>query len=240
MNQANLNKLNEMHLLGMERALRNIGIGASCDGMTSDEIISMMIQAEWEHRQNQKVERCLKAASFRYQANIENIDFKPTRGLDRNTVMRLAEGSYIDHAENIAITGLTGVGKSYLATALGRQACLQGRKVLYKNAQKLFAQLKVASIDGTYARELDKIAKKDLFILDDFAMEVLDHKSSLALLEILEDRIGQKSMIIASQVPMEKWYEIISDKTVADACMDRIVSSSHKIILKGESMRTKK
>lgn len=239
MNQTTLNQLNEMHLHGMQEALRTIETDPRHDDLTTEQVVSRIIQAEWDYRENAKIQRCLKGAGFRYQASINGLDYSPARGLDRNLIDRLSDCSYIPRAENIIITGLTGVGKSYLASALGHQACLHGKKVLYKNAHKLFAQLRVAKHDGTYLKELDHIARKDLFILDDHALEVLDHETSLMLLEILEDRTEQKSTIIASQLPFDKWYDVIKEKTIADAIMDRLVCS-HKITLKGESMRRRK
>lgn len=240
MDQSTLNKLNQMHLWGMETALKGIIGGVQNDSLTADELVELLVQAEWEYRENQKIERCLNNAAFRYQAFIDNIDYSPGRKLDKNLMMRLSDCSYIDRAENVVITGATGVGKSYIATALGHQACLKGKKVLYRNAQKLFTLLRICRADGSYIKEISKIEKKDVFIIDDFGLEVLDHKTSLMLLEILEDRIYKKTTIIASQLPFEKWYDVISDKTVADAIIDRLNNTSHKITLQGESMRKKK
>lgn len=229
-----------MHLRGMERALRDLTSNPGNDSLTTDEIIDHIVQAEWEHRESAKIERCIKGASFRYQAYVDNIDYSPERNLDRNLMQRLFDCGYIDRAENIIITGATGVGKSYIATALGHQACLHGKKVLYKNAQKLFTQLKIAQADGTYVKEMARIEKKDQFILDDFGLSVLDQKASLMLLEMLEDRVGRKSTIIASQLPFDKWYDVIAESTIADAIMDRLMNSSHRLTLQGESMRKKK
>lgn len=240
MDQSTLNKLNQMHLWGMETALKGIIGGVRNDSLTADELVELLVQAEWEYRENQKIERCLSNAAFRYQAFIDNIDYSPGRKLDKNLMMRLADCSYIDRAENVIITGATGVGKSYIATALGHQACLKGKKVLYRNAQKLFTLLRICRADGSYIKEMSKIEKKDVFIIDDFGLEVLDHRTSLMLLEILEDRNNKKTTIIASQLPFEKWYDVISDKTVADAIIDRLNNTSHKITLQGESMRKKK
>ena len=214
--------------------------GVRNDSLTADELVELLVQAEWEYRENQKIERCLSNAAFRYQAFIDNIDYSPGRKLDKNLMMRLADCSYIDRAENVIITGATGVGKSYIATALGHQACLKGKKVLYRNAQKLFTLLRICRADGSYIKEMSKIEKKDVFIINDFGLEVLDHRTSLMLLEILEDRNNKKTTIIASQLPFEKWYDVISDKTVADAIVDRLNNTSHKITLQGESMRKKK
>ena len=240
MDQSTLNKLNQMHLWGMETALKGIIGGVQNDSLTADELVELLVQAEWEYRENQKIERYLNNAAFRYQAFIDNIDYSPGRKLDKNLMVRLADCSYINRAENVVITGATGVGKSYIATALGHQACLKGKKVLYRNAQKLFTLLRICRADGSYIKEISKIEKKDVFIIDDFGLEVLDHKTSLMLLEILEDRIYKKTTIIASQLPFEKWYDVISDKTVADAIIDRLNNTSHKITLQGESMRKKK
>lgn len=240
MDQITLNKLSQMHLWGMESALRSITDGIQGDALTADELVSHIVQAEWEYRENQKIERCLRNAAFRYQAFVDSIDYSPGRHLDKNLIIRLADCSYIDRAENVIITGATGVGKSYIATALGHQACLRGKKVLYRNAQKLFTFLKICRADGSYVKEIAKIEKKDVLIIDDFGLEVLDHKTSLMLLEILEDRIGRKTTIIASQIPYEKWYDVITEKTIADAIMDRLINSSHKITLQGESLRRKK
>ena len=240
MDQSTLNKLNQMHLWGMETALKGIIGGVQNDSLTADELVELLVQAEWEYRENQKIERYLNNAAFRYQAFIDNIDYSPGRKLDKNLMVRLADCSYIDRAENVVITGATGVGKSYIATALGHQACLKGKKVLYRNAQKLFTLLRICRADGSYIKAISKIEKKDVFIIDDFGLEVLDHKTSLMLLEILEDRIYKKTTIIASQLPFEKWYDVISDKTVADAIIDRLNNTSHKITLQGESMRKKK
>ena len=240
MNQSTLNKLNQMHLWGMEATLKGILGSVQNDKLTADELVELLVQSEWEYRENQKISRCLNNAAFRYQAFLDNIDYSPGRKLDKNLIMRLADCSYIERAENVIITGATGVGKSYIATALGHQACLKGKKVLYRNAQKLFTQLRISRADGSYVKEMAKIEKKDVFIIDDFGLEVLDHKTSLMLLEILEDRIGKKTTIIASQLPYEKWYDVITEKTIADAIMDRLINSSHKITLYGESMRKKK
>ena len=148
-------------------------------------------------------------------------------------------GSFIDKKENILITGSTGVGKSYLASALGHQACQLGYRSLYFNAQKLFSKLKMMKADGSYGREIAKIERYDLLILDDFGLQALDNTARMILLEIIEDRHGRKSTIISSQLPVAKWHEIIGDSTVADAILDRMVHTAHRLELKGESLRKK-
>lgn len=240
MNQTTLQTMCKMRFHGMESAFRELSSKNISNDMTVDQAINYLIQSEWEYRENRRIERNIQSAKFRYQATLDNISFTPERNLDKNQILRLSDCSFIDKGENVLITGYTGVGKSYLATAIGYQACLKGKKVYYRNAQKLFAALRVASVDGTYLKELDKIEKQDLLIIDDFGLEILDNKTSLSLLEILEDRTNKRSTIIASQVPYEKWYDVIAESTIADAILDRIITSSHKISLKGDSLRKKR
>ncbi|MEH6705213.1 MAG: ATP-binding protein, partial [Galbibacter orientalis] len=142
--------------------------------------------------------------------------------------------------ENILITGSTGVGKSFIASALGYQACSLGYKVKYYNINKLFGKLKSAKADGSYLKEIDRIEKQDLIILDDFGLQQLDNTKRQAFMEIIEDRHGKKSTIIASQLPVINWHEIIGEQTIADAILDRLVHSAHRVDLKGESMRKKR
>ncbi len=240
MNEVTLNKMTKMKLFGMQSSFRTIVETKQNHNLTNDEIVSMIIQAEWEDRENRKINRYLKAAKFRYQASIEEIDFTASRNLDKSKILRFADCSFIERKENILITGPTGVGKSFMSSALGNQACLKGFRVLYFNSQKMFPKLKMLKADGTYSREIKKIEKHDLLILDDFGLQKLDSYSRMALLEIIEDRHGVKSTIISSQLPVDKWYDIIGESTIADALLDRMVHTSHRINLKGESMRKNK
>ena len=164
----------------------------------------------------------------------------PSRNIDQNTMLRLAECEFIDKTENILITGSTGVGKSYIATALGYQACIEGYRVMYHNMTKLFSKLKMAKADGSYLKELAKIERHQLVILDDFGLQPLDSQNRIALLEIIEDRHNKGSLLVTSQVPIKGWYEIIGEKTIADAILDRLIHQSHRVELSGESMRKKR
>ena len=155
-------------------------------------------------------------------------------------MMRYAECDFIDKAENILITGPTGVGKSFISSALGNQACHKGFKVLYFNTQKLFTRLKMSEADGSYMREINRIEKQDLLVMDDFGLQEMDTQTRLAFLEIIEDRYDIKSTIISSQLPVSKWYDVIGEGTIADAILDRLVNGAHRIDLKGESLRKKK
>lgn len=237
MNEITLNKMSKMKLFGMLNSYRTSIETGRNHSFTNDELLSMLVQSEWEDRENRRINRYLKAARFRYRASVEEIDFSAQRNLDKNKILRFADCSFIERKENILITGPTGVGKSYIATALGHQACLKGYRVLYFNTQKLFPRLKMLKADGTYFKEINKIEKYDLLILDDFGLQKLDNYSRMALLEIMEDRHAEKSTIISSQLPVDKWYEIIGENTIADAVLDRIMHTAHRINLKGKSMR---
>lgn len=239
MNSTVLNKMSHMKLHGMLRTYQTILDSNQHQGMTHDEFVNILIQSEWEERENKKINRHLRLAKFRYGASVEEINFTGKRGLDKTQIMRLADTGFIKQKENILITGATGVGKSYIASALGHQACQAGYKTLYFNTQKLFSRLKMLKADGSYTREISKIEKYDLLILDDFGLAPLDNVSRMLLLEIIEDRHGIKSTIISSQLPVAKWYEVIGESTIADAILDRMVHTAHRIELKGDSLRKK-
>lgn len=232
-----LNKMSHMKLHGMLHCYKTLLDSTHHHSMTGDELVNMLVQSEWEERENRKFNRHLRLAKFRYSSTVEEVDFTANRGLDKNQFLRLAEGGFIAKKENLLITGATGVGKSYLASALGHQACQLGYRTLYFNTQKLFSRLKMLKADGSYVREIAKMERADLLVMDDFGMQPLDNGSRMILLEIIEDRHGRKSTLIASQLPVAKWYEIIGDSTIADAILDRMVHTAHRIELKGESLR---
>jgi len=236
-NQATLQKLQAMRLHGMARAFRATLETGVKHSFTPDELLSHLVDTEWDDRHNRKLQRLIKAAKFRYPASFERIDFGLPRDLDKNLLLRLSDSSWIERHQNILLTGPTGVGKSFIAQALGHQACLYFFKTGYYLCSKLFMELKLARADGSYLKELGRIQKQDLFILDDLGLEPFDALSRLSLLEILEDRLGRRSSIIVSQIPIGAWHELIGDPTIADAICDRIVHSSHRIALKGESVR---
>lgn len=239
MTTTTLNKMNSLKLYGMLRTYQTMLQSNHHQDLTPDEVVSSLVQAEWEQREQKKITRHLRLAKFRYGASVEEINFAAHRGLDKTQVLRLSEGSFIGRRESLLISGPTGVGKSFLSSALGHQACQLGYRTLYFNTQKLFARLKMSKADGTYAREISRIEKCDLLILDDFGLAPLDTTARMMLLEIIEDRHGRKSTIIASQLPVSKWYEVIGESTVADAILDRMVHTAHRIELKGESLRKK-
>lgn len=239
MNTETLQKMKSMKLYGMHRAFKT-GIETNMQGYTLDQFVAFMVESEFDDRTDRRIKRSITNAKFRYKANIEEIIYEARRQLNKNDVLRLAEGSYIKNGENILITGSTGAGKSYIASALGHQAFEQGFKVLYYNTLKLMSRLKMAKADGSYIKEMTRIERADLLILDDFGLETFDHQSRLMLLEMIEDRYNKKSMIVASQLPVETWYEVIGEKTISDAVLDRVVHNAHRLELKGESMRRKR
>lgn len=240
MNEVTLERMASLRLEGMRGAFERMLQAKTTEALTIDQAIGMLIDAEWDARKNRRMEQNLKNARFRYKACMAEIDYVHSRGLDRNQMARFSDCAFIRNAESVLVIGPTGVGKSYLASALGEQACQMGYKVLYENATRLFAQLKMKKVDGTYIDEIEKLGKNELLILDDLFLQPLDSSASLALMEIMEDRYARKSLIITSQYPPDKWWDMIKDKTIADALLDRLINASHKIILNGESMRRKK
>lgn len=240
MNEQILEKMQKMRLHGMARIFQNSLEKSGLKLLTPDEMVAHLVEAEWDDRYNRKLDRSLHRAHFRYKAAIEQIAFDENRVLDKNQVLRLAECTFIKKKENVLITGSTGVGKSFVASALGHQACSLGYKVMYSHSTKLFAKLKLAKADGTYLKELSKMEKQDLLLIDDFGIQPLDAQSRTSLMEIIEDRHGKSSTMFTSQVPIGMWHEVIGEQTIADAILDRIVHDSHRLEMKGESMRKRK
>jgi len=238
MNTQTLEQMKQLRFHGMHRAF-NETLQANSIQYTNDEHIAYLLQSEWDDRYNRKIERLTKAAKFRYMAVLEEIHYDQNRNIDKNQLQRFTNCDFIKNKESILITGSTGVGKSFIASAIGHGACSLGYKVMYFNTQKLFTKLKTSKADGTYTREINKIEKQDLLILDDFGLRALDSVNRHVFMEIIEDRHGKKATIIASQLPTEAWHQIIGEQTIADAILDRIVHSAHRINLKGESMRKK-
>jgi DNA replication protein DnaC len=239
MNEQTLQRMKQMKFYGMVRAFTTTMENGQMAKLTVDEMMSMLIDSEWDDRNNRRIERQMRNARFRYKANMEQLHFDLDRNLDKNQLMRLAECTFIDRKENLLITGSTGIGKSFIASAIGNQACTLGYKVLYANITKLFTRLKMAKADGSYIKEISRIERQDLLILDDFGLQPMDGHSRSVMMEIVEDRHGTRSTIITSQLPVAQWYEVIGEQTVADAILDRIVHDAHRLDLLGESLRRK-
>jgi DNA replication protein DnaC len=208
--------------------------------LTLSDGIELLLQAEDDDRDLRRSERLLKQASFRYSASLAELSYGAQRGVDKSLISHLATGEYINAGTSILITGATGCGKSFLACALGHSACDHGYRVVYANMQKLVARAKIARLEGQSTKFFDTIRRKQLLIIDGFGLVPLDAQQRMDLMEIIEDRHGRAATIIASQLPVTAWYEIIGENTIADAILDRLVHTSHRIELKGDSMRKKR
>ena len=236
-NAVSLDLMHRMKLHGMAAAFDESLKATFADTMTPDSFLNWLLSREWDYRSKMAIERLIRYANFRYKAFPEEIDYNLPRGLDRNQMERLVGLDFIRNGQNLFITGCSGTGKSYLATAIGYQACKSGLRTIYANASKLMGALKIAKTKGTIEAELKKIEKAALLILDDLFLVPLDPKERALLIEIIEDRHERKSIIITSQLPVPSWYDAIGDPTVADAILDRIVHTAHQIELTGESVR---
>ena len=236
---ATIEKMQKMRLNGMKRAYESSFETRNQDTFTNDEFIAWLIESEDNGRNNSRTERLLKNAKFHYQASSEEISYSGDRNIDRNLLSRLSDCSFIDRNENILITGCTGTGKSFLATALGHQSCIKGYKVLYYNLGKLFQKLMMAKADGSYIKELNKIESHDLLIIDDFGLQAINNEKQMILMDLIEDRNQKRATIFCSQLPVKNWYDLIEEKTIADAILDRIIHSAIRFELQGESMRKK-
>ncbi|MCD7901662.1 MAG: IS21-like element helper ATPase IstB [Bacteroides sp.] len=237
MNKETLEKMTQLRLQGMYYAFKTSLKTRQKETMTIDQFVSWLVISEWDDRRNRSIQRAVKYANFRHKASIEEVNFSIERGLDKNQVQRLAELSFITEHKDLFITGSTGTGKTYLATALGHEACQRGYRVFYYNTARLMGQLKSAKAKGTILADLRKIERMDVLILDDFGMQPFDATARMNLLDVIEDRYGKKSTIITSQIPVNEWHDTIGDKTVADAVLDRIVHRSLRVELYGDSLR---
>lgn len=232
-------QLSRLRLHGMSRSWQALQETRKSHELTLSEGLELLLQAEEQDRTDRRFDQLKKNARFRYQASIEELRLEASRGLDKSLILSLATGDYLTKAESVLISGATGCGKSFLASALGHQACAQGYKVAYYNVQKLLLRTKMARLDGSIYKFFEKIAKMDLLILDDFGLTHLEQQQRLDLMELIEDRHAKASTIIASQLPVANWYDVIGEETIADAILDRLVHSSYRIELKGESLRKK-
>jgi DNA replication protein DnaC len=236
-NNETIEKLKHMRLGAMAELHGQHVKSNQFNDITPDEYLALLADHEWEDRQNKKVDRLIHQSQFRQKATVEEINYAGSRNLDKNMFHRLSTLDFMGKNENIILTGASGVGKSYLAQALGHQACMAGKRVYYTNTARLLARLKLSKVDGTYIKELRKLSKIDLLILDDFGLQAFDNHAREALMDIIDDRHKQASTIVSSQIPVSAWYDIIGEGTIADAILDRLVNSSHRIDLKGESLR---
>jgi DNA replication protein DnaC len=230
-------QLSRLRLNGMGRSWQALLETRKQNELTLSEGLELLLQAEEQERNNKRFDRLRMNARFRYQASIEELKLDASRGLDKGLVMTLATGEYLSKGEAVLITGATGCGKSFLASAFGYQACAQGYKVAYYNFQKLLMKTKIARKEGTIYKFFETTSKTNLLIIDDFGLFHLDQQQQMDLMEIIEDRHGKSSTIIASQLPVESWYDVLGEETLADAIMDRLVHTAYRIELRGENLR---
>lgn len=240
MNNHTIEKLHQMRLHTMAAAFKEELERPNNSDLAFEDRIALMVEREWLFRENRRLGTRLKAAKLRHQAVLEDIDFRHPRGLEKSLLLSLASCQWIKNHHNVIITGPTGIGKSYVAQALAEKACRERCTAKYYRASRLLQELAMARGDGSYAALLQKIAKTDLLVIDDWGLAPLDALERRDLLEIMEDRHGLRSTLITSQFPVAAWHDLIGEPTFADAILDRIVHNAHKITLDGESMRKTK
>jgi DNA replication protein DnaC len=241
LNEETHNKLTSMKLYGLAAAFQGyLEQARGADELSFDERFGIFVDREWTDRQDRRLTNRLKGAKLREPACLEDVDYRHPRGLDRSVMQRLTTCQWVKKHEAVLLTGATGLGKTWLACALAHQACREGYTALYVRVPRLLHNLTLARADGSYVRELGRMARTDLLILDDWGLAPMGDQERHDMLEIIEDRNGLKATIVTSQVPVANWHDTIGDPTIADAILDRLVNRAHRIELKGPSLRKKR
>ena len=237
LNEQTLEKLHAMRLTGMADAFKDQIMQPDMNDLSFEERFGFLVDQHWTWKEDRRLKTLLRNAKLKDNACIEDIDYKSPRGINKSLILSLSGCDWIKNAQNIIITGPTGVGKTYLACALANSACRKGFSSLYKRSSRLYQEIAVARADRTYPKLMNKIAKAKVLIIDDFCNTPMKDQERKDLLEVIEDRQGLCSTTISTQVPMKSWFDAIGDPTIADAVLDRLIHNAHKINLKGESMR---
>lgn len=232
-------KLRQLRCQGMLESLQEQLQQPDMQSLSFEDRVSLMIDREWWLRENNRIKKRLKNANLRQTASMEDIDYDPSRGLSKAVMQTLSTCQWVREHQNILLMGPTGTGKSFIASALGHKACLEGFTVSYMRCPRLFQELAVAKGDGRYLKFIQQISKSQVLILDDWGVSPMDEGHRRDLLEILDDRHQYASTIVTSQLPLDHWHDFIGDPTLADAILDRLIHNAHKLELKGESMRKK-
>lgn len=241
LNEPTMDKLRALRLDTFAAAWDEQQKNSELAKLSFDERLGLLVDAEWLARENKRLARLLKEAKLRLgQACVEEIDYPARRELDKAIIRQLAACRWVQEHQNVTVTGATGTGKTFIACALAQQACRKGYSALYRRASRLFDELTLARADGSYVRLLAKLARVDVVVIDDWGLAPPRDQERRDLLEILEDRYGQHSTIMTSQLPTKAWHEHLADQTLADAILDRLLNNAHKIMLKGPSRRKEK
>jgi len=237
LNEQTVEKLYAMKLNGMADAFKEQMMQPDMNELSFEERFAFLVDQHWTWKEDRRMKTLLRNAKLKENACIEDVDYKTPRGINKSLILSLSTCDWIKNAQNIIITGPTGVGKTYLACALVNRVCRMGYSSLYKRSPRLFQEISIARADGSYPKLMNKLAKAKVLIVDDFCIAPMKDTERRDLLEVIEDRHGLCSTIISTQVPMKNWFEAIGDPTLADAILDRLIHNAHKINLKGESMR---
>ena len=230
-------KLYALKLNGMADALKEQLKQPALNDLSFEERFALLVDCQWSWKEDRRMQRLLNNAKLKINGCIEDIDFKTPRGIDKSVILRLANGGWIKSAQNIIITGPTGVGKTYLACALANQACRMGLPSFYIRLPRLFQELAIARADGSYPRIMKKLSKMKVLVVDDLGLAPMSAPERRDFLEVIEDRHGFSSTIVTTQLPLSSWHDNIKDPTIADAILDRLIHNAHKITLEGDSMR---
>jgi DNA replication protein DnaC len=239
LNEQTFDKLYTLKLLGMAEGFKEQLGQPSFQDLSFDERFGILVDRQWIWKENHRLKRLLKDAKLKLAASVEDIDYQTPRGIEKSVVMNLISCNWIRRHQNLLLCGPTGVGKTFLACALAQKACREGLRTLYLRFPQFFYQIALARADGSYGSLMKRLAKAHLLVLDDLGLAPLTDPERRELLEVIEERSGNASTLITSQLPVENWHDHIGDPTIADAILDRLIHNAHRIQLKGGSMRKK-